>query len=80
MWAWYLLARTPRVREALAGELDRVLGDREPGFDDYAQAVVKETLRLCPTIWLLTGVAMEGARIGGLPLQLPPGTRVWSSQ
>ncbi|MGW0546809.1 cytochrome P450 [Streptomyces altiplanensis] len=83
VWAWYLLARSPGVREALAGELDRVLGDREPGFDDYArltyaQAVVKETLRLYPTIWLLTGVAKEGARIGGLPL--PPGTRVWSSQ
>lgn len=83
VWAWYLLARNPRVREALAGELDRVLGDREPGFEDYArltytQAVVKETLRLYPTIWLITGVAKEGAQIGGLPLT--PGTRVWSSQ
>ncbi|MGW7055489.1 cytochrome P450 [Streptomyces sp. NPDC054887] len=83
VWAWYLLAREPRVRQALADELDRVLGGREPGFEDYArltytQAVVKETLRLYPTIWLLTGVAREGARIGGLPLV--PGTRVWSSQ
>ncbi|HET6856680.1 MAG TPA: cytochrome P450 [Streptomyces sp.] len=83
VWAWYLLARNPRVRTALAEELERVLGDREPGFDDfakltYAQAVVKETLRLYPTIWLLTGVAKEGARIGGLPVE--PGTRVWCSQ
>ncbi|MCX5144270.1 MULTISPECIES: cytochrome P450 [unclassified Streptomyces] len=83
VWAWYLLSRNPGARAALSEELDRVLGDREPGFDDYAQlpytqAVVKETLRLYPTIWLVTGVAKEGARIGGLPI--PEGTRVWSSQ
>lgn len=83
VWAWYLLSRNPRARAALAEELDRVLGDREPGIEDYAQltyaqAVVKETLRLYPTIWLVTGVAKEGARLGGLPV--PEGTRVWSSQ
>ncbi|MFH9470325.1 cytochrome P450 [Streptomyces clavifer] len=83
VWAWYLLARNPGARAALADELDRVLGDREPGIDDYAQltyaqAVVKETLRLYPTIWLVTGVAKEGAQIGGVPM--PAGTRVWSSQ
>ncbi len=83
VWAWYLLARNPRARAALAEELDRVLGDREPGFDDYArltytQSVVKETLRLYPTIWLVTGVAKADARIGGVPM--PEGTRVWTSQ
>ncbi|MFF5727898.1 cytochrome P450 [[Kitasatospora] papulosa] len=83
VWAWYLLSRNPLARAALAEELDRVLGDREPGIDDYAhltyaQAVVKETLRLYPTIWLVTGIAKEGARLGGLPV--PEGTRVWSSQ
>ncbi|MEU6876716.1 cytochrome P450 [Streptomyces sp. NPDC046712] len=83
VWAWHLLSRNPRGREALAEELDRVLGDHEPGFDDYArltytQAVVKETLRLYPTIWLLTGIAKEGATLGGMPI--PTGTRVWSSQ
>ncbi|NEE39593.1 cytochrome P450, partial [Streptomyces sp. SID7982] len=56
VWAWYLLGRNPRVRAALAEELDRVLGDREPGFEDYArltytQAVVKEPLRLYPAVW-----------------------------
>ncbi|MGY3678598.1 cytochrome P450 [Streptomyces sp. TE33382] len=83
VWAWYLLSRNPRARTALAEELDRVLGDRDPGFDDYArltyaQSVVKETLRLYPTIWLVTGMAKEGARIGGVPV--PRGTRVWCSQ
>ncbi|MEU9997346.1 cytochrome P450 [Streptomyces sp. NPDC050848] len=83
VWAWQLLSHNPRVRDALAEELDRVLGDHEPGFDDYArlpytQAVVRETLRLYPTIWLLTGIAREGATLGGMTI--PPGTRVWSSQ
>ncbi|MBT2442271.1 cytochrome P450 [Streptomyces sp. ISL-36] len=82
VWAWHLLSHNPRVGAALTEELDRVLGD-EPGFDDYArltytQAVVKETLRLYPTIWLLTGIAREGAVLGGMPI--PSGTRVWSSQ
>ncbi|MFB7647550.1 cytochrome P450 [Streptomyces sp. NPDC056084] len=84
VWAWHLLSRNPRVREALADELDRVLGGtREPGYDDYAQliytqAVVKETLRLYPTIWLLTGVAREGAVLGGRGI--PVDTRIWVSQ
>ncbi|MDV9187600.1 cytochrome P450 [Streptomyces sp. SR27] len=83
VWAWYLLSRNPRVRDALAEELDRVLADHEPGYDDYAsltytQAVIKETLRLYPTIWLITGLAKEGATLGGMPV--PAGTRVWSSQ
>ncbi|MEV6327346.1 cytochrome P450 [Streptomyces sp. NPDC051909] len=83
VWAWYLLSRNPRVADALTAELDRVLGDRDPGFDDYArlsytQALVKETLRLYPAVWLLTGTAKEGAELGGVPVA--PGTRVWSSQ
>ncbi|MFG2331968.1 cytochrome P450 [Streptomyces sp. NPDC048604] len=83
IWAWYLLSRNPEAQAALWAELDEVLGDRDPGFDDFAQlsytqAVVKETLRLYPTIWLLTGIAKEGAVLAGRPV--PVGTRVWSSQ
>lgn len=83
VWAWYLLSRNPDAYDALTTELDQVLGDRTPAFDDYThlpytQAVVKETLRLYPTIWLLTGIAKEGAVLAGRPV--PVGTRVWSSQ
>ncbi|MFF7677103.1 cytochrome P450 [Actinacidiphila glaucinigra] len=81
-WAWYLLSRNPKAREALTAELDRVLGGRTPGFDDYArlrwtEAVVKETLRLRPTVWLNLAVAEEGATLGGEPV--PAGTQVWIS-
>ncbi|MER5883250.1 cytochrome P450 [Streptomyces sp. NPDC001941] len=82
VWAWTLLSANPDVHASLTRELDRVLGDREPGFEDYekltyTQAVVKETLRLYPTIWVISGVAREGATVGGR--RLPAGTRVWSS-
>ncbi|GMA17163.1 cytochrome P450 [Deinococcus metallilatus] len=52
-WAWFLLARHPRVLARLQAEVDTVLGDREPGLEDlarlpYAGQVFQETLRLYP--------------------------------
>ncbi|UNM13267.1 cytochrome P450 [Streptomyces formicae] len=82
-WAWYLLSRSPGVRARLGEELAEVLGGRTPDFDDlrrlpYTEQVVKETLRLFPPVWLMTGIAQEGSTVGGLPV--PEGTVVWSSQ
>ncbi|MFG3308146.1 cytochrome P450 [Streptomyces wuyuanensis] len=82
-WAWYLLSRDHGVRARLGRELAEVLGGRTPGLDDlrllpYTEQVVKETLRLYPPVWLMTGIAKEGSTLGGLPLS--EGTVVWSSQ
>ncbi|MEU4095733.1 cytochrome P450 [Streptomyces sp. NPDC026673] len=82
-WAWYLLARNPAARERLTAELDRVLGDRDPDFEDlkelrWTEQVVKETLRLYPPVWLMTVIAKEDSVLGGRPV--PEGTVLWSSQ
>ncbi|MDX6347565.1 MAG: hypothetical protein QOF84_2355 [Streptomyces sp.] len=82
-WAWYLLSRSPEARARLTEELTRVLGGRDPGYDDlkeltWTDQVVKETLRLFPPVWLMTAIAKEGSTIGGRPV--PEGTVVWASQ
>ncbi|HEY8982956.1 MAG TPA: cytochrome P450 [Streptomyces sp.] len=81
-WTWYLLSHHPEVRARLTEELDRVLGGRIPGYEDYqelryAQQVVKESLRIFPVVWVVTAVADTGASIAGHPID--EGTMVWTS-
>jgi cytochrome P450 len=69
-WAWYALARAPRVEAALHAELDAVLGERDPEFDDvarlpYADAVFSETLRLYPPASAFGRRALEPCELGG---------------
>lgn len=54
-WMWYCMARHPNVQETLTHELATVLQGKVPSIDDIAQLpythqVVKETLRLYPSI------------------------------
>ncbi|RAG85689.1 cytochrome P450 [Streptacidiphilus pinicola] len=82
-WTWHLLSGSPEARACLDAELAEVLNGRLPAFDDYArlpftQALVKESLRLYPPIWLISGVARAGARLGDR--EVPVGTTVWASQ
>src|SRR5262249_44187173 len=82
-WAWFLLAQHPEAEARLHAELDAVLGDRAPTFDDlprlpYAEHVISETLRLYPTVWLLGREAIEPTEVGGY--RVPVGTTVYMSQ
>lgn len=82
-WAWYLLSRNPKARQRLAEELAGVLEGRTPGFDDFrelrwTEQIIKETLRLYPPVWLMTGIAKDGSTLGGRPV--PEGTVLWASQ
>jgi len=65
-WAWYLLAKHPRVEVDLHKEVD-ALG-HSPGFDDlgalrYTKQIVDETLRLYPPVWLFSRKAIQEDRL-----------------
>ncbi|WP_298219768.1 cytochrome P450 [Halothiobacillus sp.] len=69
-WVWYLLDHNPRVSAKLREELDRVLGDRPPSFEDvqhlhYTRAILEETLRLYPPVPVLSRQARTVDEIRG---------------
>jgi cytochrome P450 len=82
-WAWYLLARNPAARAAVAAELDAVLGTRPletADFDrlPYTQAVFRETLRLYPPVWALARIATRPYDLG--PYRVPERGTIVTSQ
>jgi cytochrome P450 len=69
-WAFYLLSKNPAVVVALEAELDNVLSGRTPGFADLqrltcAEMIIKETMRLYPSAWLIGREAIQDCEIGG---------------
>eukprot|EP00730_Choanoeca_flexa_P019627 TRINITY_DN9596_c0_g1_i3.p1 TRINITY_DN9596_c0_g1~~TRINITY_DN9596_c0_g1_i3.p1 ORF type:complete len:490 (+),score=170.00 TRINITY_DN9596_c0_g1_i3:79-1548(+) len=74
-WVFYELHQHPDVKAKLQKEIDEVLGDREPEHDDihtgmpYLHAVVKETLRLHPSVPKDGKVALKDDT-------LPDGTKI----
>ncbi len=82
-WAWYLLSENPEAENKLHHELGRVLGGKNPSFEDlprlcYTEAVVKESMRLYPPAWSLARTAAEDFEIGGY--LVPAGSNVVMSQ
>jgi len=70
VWAWSLLAHTPRAQALLDAELDAVLGGRDPSYDDlkrlpFTQAVIAESMRLYPPQWMIGRRAIEPVELGG---------------
>jgi cytochrome P450 len=81
-WTWWLLDREPVAAERLRREIDTVLGDRTPTYDDvsrlpYSMAVIAETMRLRPPAWMLEREVREPISIGGWVA--PVGTTVLMS-
>jgi cytochrome P450 len=69
-WVWAMLDRHPQVAEQLGAELDHVLGDRPPTVEDlprliYTRQVIDETIRLYPSICLLSRKVLADDEIGG---------------
>lgn len=70
MWTLYLLSQHPEVEAKLQEEVDHVLGDRLPTFDDlqaltYTRQVIDESLRLYPAAWALSRTAVSDDNVGG---------------
>lgn len=73
-WTFYLLSEHPQVADALRAELAEVLGGRTPTFADlgalrYTEAVVKESMRLYPPVWMVARSVLEDDEIGGYAIQ-----------
>ena len=69
-WALYLTSRQPEAAERIRREGEAVYGDREPTAADYSalaytRAVIQETMRLYPPIWMLIRVAAKPDVIDG---------------
>jgi cytochrome P450 len=69
-WALALLARHPPAQDALAAELDTVLGGRAPAVADlprlrYAEAVVLESMRLYPPAYVVGRESTAEVDLGG---------------
>ncbi|MGX2998850.1 cytochrome P450 [Streptomyces sp. JNUCC 64] len=76
-WAWHLLAHHPEAERRLHHELDTVLDGAPPTLDDVpalpvTAAVLTETLRLYPPLWLMTRQLTRDAVLG--TAHLPAGT------
>lgn len=78
-WALIHLEKHPDVAERLRDEVDQVLGDRTPTFEDipslkFTRQVFDETLRITPSVWMLPREAVGADELGGYRIE--PGTVV----
>ena len=81
-WLWYLVSKHPEVEAKLHAEVDAVVGDRTLTLADadklvYTTAVIKESMRLYPPVWLFARRALGDDRIAGYPI--PKDSTVWMS-
>jgi len=73
-WTWYLLATHSDKVEKMHEELERVVGDRRIEVKDlpnlpYLEMVVKETLRLLPSVWAYARQAQRDLVIDGYEIK-----------
>ncbi len=74
-WTLYLLSQHPHVLAELRAEVDAVLGDRTPGFEDlkaldFTHMVLEESMRLYPPAYAVGREAVEEDLILGQ--RIPP--------
>jgi cytochrome P450 len=74
-WAFERMLRHPEKLARLRAELEAADDERQPARDgSYLDAVVRETLRLCPAAPIVVRKLLEPMRLGGY--EIPAGTTV----
>jgi cytochrome P450 len=73
-WTWYLMAKNPDKVAKMREELARVLRGRNATVDDlpnlpYLEMVVKESLRLLPSVWAYARQAQRDLVIEGYEIK-----------
>jgi len=69
-WSWYLLSQHPKVEAKLVSEWQRVLNDRAPNAEDlenlpYTAAVIAESMRIYPAVYVIGREATTDLELGG---------------
>ncbi|EFC38517.1 predicted protein [Naegleria gruberi] len=78
-WASYVLAKRPDIQQKLYDNIQNVLGDREPTFDDYEKltyvnAFIMETLRVHGPVGGIIKVAKKDVELG--EFKIPKNTSI----
>lgn len=78
-----LLAQHPEIEAKVVAEIESVIGDRSPQYEDiphlpYTEMVLKESLRLYPPAWIVGRELTQDCTINGETL--PRGTVLYFSQ
>jgi cytochrome P450 len=73
-WTFYLLSRHPEVERRVVQELATVLAGRAPTFEDvarlpYLRAVIDESMRLYPPVWMLSRAAIQDDVLSGYTIK-----------
>lgn len=81
-WMWYLLAKHPAVEQRLYAEIQGVTGGRALTVGDlqalpYLEMVVKESMRILPSVWSFMRETIEPVRLGNF--LLPKGAYIFMS-
>ena len=73
-WTLYLLTQHPEIVKKMRAEIQRVVGDRLPNFQElrqltYIQQVIEEGMRLYPPVWGISRTAMGDDEFRGVQIK-----------